>query len=278
MDDMISLKNVSFKYRRSAPCVLDAIDLDLESGLIYGLLGKNGEGKTTLFRLIAGLNPAFSGEVMIMGHDPFKREPSLMGELFLVPEEIYFPSLKALEYAKYYGAFYPHFSMDDFLANMSEFEVPEHQPLSNMSQGQRKKAYMSFALACHTRILLMDEPTNGLDIPSKVKFRKMLAAASTPERAIIISTHQVRDLEALINGVIVLDQHKIVLCSDTDRLLERFVFGALGADEVPVFKEETHRGMRGVGVRVNTPKQSLEELDLELLFEAATQGGLAENL
>ncbi|MBR4986903.1 MAG: ABC transporter ATP-binding protein [Proteobacteria bacterium] len=278
MDDLISLKQVSFRYGWRAPCLLERIDLTLGAGMIYGLLGKNGEGKTTLFRLIAGLNPVMSGVIRTLGQDPFGRAPSLMGELFLVPEEIYFPAMKAPDYAKYYGSFYPNFSMDDFLGNLREFKVPETQTLSSMSQGQRKKAYMAFALACHTRILLMDEPTNGLDIDSKVVFRKMLAAASTPDRLIIISTHQVLDFEALINGVIVLDEHRIALCATTDRLLERFVFGTLGEDETPVYKVETHRGMRAVGLRVSTPKQGLEELDLELLFEAATHAGLADKL
>ena len=275
MDELISLKQVSFAYSRKSTCVLESIDLELGSGLIYGLLGKNGEGKTTLFRLITGMNKAPQGEVRTLGHDPFMREPSLMGDMFLVPEEIYFPSLKAVEYAKYYGSFYPKFSLDDFLSNMEMFSVPEKQTLSSMSQGQRKKAYMAFALSCHTRILLMDEPTNGLDIPSKVKFRKMLSDASDPDRLIIISTHQVRDLEGLINGVIVLDNHHITLCTDADRLLEKFVFGTLGEDEKPVFKEETHRGLRGVGIRVSSPKQSIDDLDLELLFEAATNSDLA---
>ena len=271
---MLELTNVSFHYPGKRNMVIQKANIDLEPGHIYGLLGKNGVGKSTLFRLISGLNPPTEGFVQTLDYIPFQRNPEMMQNLFLVPEDILFPSVTPLKYADLYGKFYKNFSFEDFASQLKEFEVDPNAKLSAMSQGQKKKAYISFALACNTQILLMDEPTNGLDIPSKTKFRNILSKHIDPNRLIIISTHQVRDLELLIDAVIILNDHQIVLCEQAQNLLHQFKFGTIDPDTPEdriVYREETVQGNMGLVLRADEdPVQTLQNFNLETLFNAVT--------
>ncbi len=265
---MIQFKNVNFSYSMSSQLVLEDINLNLEPGHIYGLLGKNGVGKTTLFRLITGLNRVSAGSVETLGAVPHNRLPSMLSQIFLLPEKIHAPNMSIVNYGKKYGSFYPDYSESKLESLLKGFEVRPDQPLSSMSQGQHKKAYMAFALACNTKILLMDEPTNGLDIPSKSIFRNCLAEQNTPDRLIIISTHQVRDLERLIDGVIILEDRSILMCDTADNLLNRFHFGNITDPGKVIYQEDTVQGKIGLQTRDTEPVQSIAELNLETLFNA----------
>ena len=271
---MLELTEVSFHYPGKKNMVIQKANINLQPGHIYGLLGKNGVGKSTLFRLISGLNPPTEGVVQTLNYIPFERNPKMMQNLFLVPEDILFPAMTPLKYADLYGKFYKNFSSSDFTSRLNDFEVDPKAKLSAMSQGQKKKAYISFALACNTQILLMDEPTNGLDIPSKTKFRNILSKHIDPDRIIIISTHQVRDLELLIDAVIILDNHHIALCEQAKYLLEQFTFGPIKPDTPEsriVYREETVQGNLGLVLRDSEePVQALQDFNLETLFNAIT--------
>lgn len=270
---MIKFSNVSFRYARSKPFVLDNVSMDLQPGHIYGLLGKNGVGKSTMFRLISGLNPVTEGSVLTHQCVPFNRCPSMLQDIFLLPEEIDFPAMTALKYGSLYGAFYPKFSLEKMKTYLEQFNIRLDQKLNTMSQGQRKKAYIAFALACNTRILLMDEPTNGLDIPSKTIFRKMLATCQGEERLIIISTHQVRDLERLIDAVIIMEEQHLALCDTAENLLKTFHFGAYEPEAEVIYHDDTERGRIGLTLRGDAPVQTLDDLDLEILFNAMVMDG-----
>lgn len=270
---MLQFENVSFGYRKSR-MVLDDISMTLEPGCIYGLLGVNGVGKSTLFRLICGLNPPNSGNIKVLDYIPKYRKPDMLSKLFLLPEEIDFPGLNIIQFSKAYGAFYPNFSADDLSSLLEKFKILPDQKLSTMSQGQRKKANIAFALACHTSILLMDEPTNGLDIPSKTVFRKILSEFRSPETLVIISTHQVLDLERLIDAAIILDNRKIVLCEKAVDLLKKFHFGTIDKNNADsaIYRVGTVRGEVGITLRnPDEPIQTIDEFDLETLFNAAME-------
>ncbi len=266
---MINLQDVSFQYYAHGNFVLRNINLALEPGHIYGLLGKNGVGKSTMFRLMTGLNKITSGTIRIAEADPWKHLPSMLTDIFLFPEEVHFPKMSVMKYASLYGAFYPNFSMDYLKSILSQLEVDPEQKMSTMSQGQRKKAYMAYALACNTRILLMDEPTNGLDIPSKTKLRNILSEHKSPERCIVISTHQVRDLECLIDGVIILDEAQLALLATADELFNRLVFGLIEDESRAIYSEKTVAGLAGISLRKpGEAPQTIDALNLETLFNA----------
>lgn len=221
---MITINNLTFWYSKRNK-VFENLDLKLEAGHIYGLLGKNGAGKTTLLKLLCGLSFPKSGKVEVNNQIPGKRSPRFLADLFFVPEEISLPSLTSEKFADIYLGFYPKFDPGQFREFLEKFEVNPDQKMTGMSHGQKRKAMMAFALAANTRYLLLDEPTNGFDIPSKAAFRSILASTFSEEKTVILSTHMVRDLESMIDCVLILDDHKITIDRDADQNLE-FLFNA----------------------------------------------------
>ena len=262
---MITLKELSFSYSRKKE-VLDRINLEVGSGHICGLLGKNGEGKTTLLNLLSGQIFPDQGSCLVLEEIPSERNARFLQQIFLLPEEISMPEVTAIEYIKMYAAFYPTFRDDICKACVESFEINLSDRLSKMSQGQRKKVAITLALAAHTPLLLMDEPTNGLDIPSKATFRRQVASLIDDNQTVIISTHQVRDLESLIDTVLILDQRQILLNKTLNEIGEKLYFGPLLPEEKALYSEPTSQGTIGVTARDGKEETAVS---LELLFNAA---------
>lgn len=262
---MITLKELSFSYSRKKE-VLDRINLEVGSGHICGLLGKNGEGKTTLLNLLSGQIFPDQGSCLVLEEIPSERNARFLQQIFLLPEEISMPEVTAIEYIKMYAAFYPTFRDDICKACVESFEINLSDRLSKMSQGQRKKVAITLALAAHTPLLLMDEPTNGLDIPSKATFRRLVASLIDDNQTVIISMHQVRDLESLIDTVLILDQRQILLNKTLNEIGEKLYFGPLLPEEKALYSEPTPQGTIGVTARDGKEETAVS---LELLFNAA---------
>lgn len=262
---MITLKELSFSYSRKKE-VLDRINLEVGSGHICGLLGKNGEGKTTLLNLLSGQIFPDQGSCLVLEETPSERNARFLQQIFLLPEEISMPEVTAIEYIKMYAPFYPTFRDDICKACVESFEINLSDRLSKMSQGQRKKVAITLALAAHTPLLLMDEPTNGLDIPSKATFHRLVASLIDDNQTVIISTHQVRDLESLIDTVLILDQRQILLNKTLNEIGEKLYFGPLLPEEKALYSEPTPQGTIGVTARDGKEETAVS---LELLFNAA---------
>lgn len=262
---MITLKELSFSYSRKKE-VLDRINLEVGSGHICGLLGKNGEGKTTLLNLLSGQIFPDQGSCLVLEETPSERNARFLQQIFLLPEEISMPEVTAIEYIKMYAPFYPTFRDDICKACVESFEINLSDRLSKMSQGQRKKVAITLALAAHTPLLLMDEPTNGLDIPSKATFRRLVASLIDDNQTVIISTHQVRDLENLIDTVLILDQRQTLLNKTLNEIGEKLYFGPLLPEEKALYSEPTPQGTIGVTAREDKEETAVS---LELLFNAA---------
>ena len=271
---MIEIKNMNFGYvpqRR----IFDNLNLSLEAGHIYGLLGKNGVGKTTLLKIISGLRFCNSGTVSTFGMKPEQRNPEMLADIYFVTEEMDVPTVNVNEYVKIYAPFYPNFSISDFENYLRQFEIADmEQKLTKMSHGQKKKVLVSFALATNTKLLIMDEPTNGMDIPSKSTFRKVVASAITDDKAFIISTHQVRDLQNVIDAVLVLDRGEILLNADINTICDRLTFKVLSTDEFEelsqqgkvLYSEDNIAGKVAVCTHIDDAD---DKFDMELLFCAA---------
>lgn len=260
---MITINDVSFGYRKGT--LFSGLNLNLRQGAVYGLLGKNGAGKTTLLKLISGLLFPKTGGIEVLNHEPRHREPSFLCDVFMLPEEFDLPRLDMHQFAAAYGGFYPNFSAGQLAQLMNELEVPMDQQFHQMSFGQKKKAYIAFAIACNTPLLLMDEPTNGLDIPSKSSFRRVIASVADENRTIVISTHQVRDLDQLIDSVVVLDNSEILLNATTGEITEKLKFTHLEETEPALYAEQTIHGRWGVQLNHEGAESPL---DMELLFNA----------
>ncbi len=219
---MIKVNRLAFSYGTSE--VLRNISIDFEPGRIYGLLGENGVGKTTLLTLLCGLKKPCSGTIDADGHDPYRRNPDFLSSLCYLPDEVAPVHDKAILWAKNRGRFWPDFSIGKFEEIMNLFETGLDQKMNAMSSGQLKKTYISFALACSAKYLLMDEPTNGLDIPSKAQFRSAILKYTREDATIVISTHQVRDLENVIDPIIILDRQDVLLNASLESISEKLFF------------------------------------------------------
>lgn len=219
---MIQIKDLEFSYGVNR--VLDHISLELSEGHIYGLLGENGVGKTTLLTLLCGLKTPQTGLISIDGHIPFHREPSFLSNVFYLSDESAALNMTAQSYVHTYGKFWNGFDYDKFVEILNTFEVNPSWKMDKMSCGQLKKVYISFALSTNAQYILMDEPTNGLDIPSKSQFRKSIAKYTSDEDCIIISTHQARDLENIIDPIIILDKQDVLLNASTEEISQKLFF------------------------------------------------------
>lgn len=221
---MITIKDLGFTYGDKSKFVLRNINMKLEEGRIYGLLGENGVGKTTLLTLLCGLKKPQTGSIDIDGHNPFDREPSFLSDQYYLSDEVAPMNMKAIDYARNYGRFWENFDMDKFMEIMQILETDPQQKMTAMSFGQLKKTYISFALACNTKFLFMDEPTNGLDIPSKAQFRKAVTRYTREDSTLVISTHQVRDLENIIDPIIILDRQEVLINATLQEITEKLYF------------------------------------------------------
>lgn len=265
---MLSFSNVSFTYGRRGKEVLSGLSLDFEENGIYGILGKNGTGKSTMLYLAAGLLRPKGGNVTAVGVPTQSRRPETLRELFLVPEEFDLPEVSLRTYVQLNAPFYPTFREDILARCLKSFELGDDLNIGRLSMGQKKKVYISFALAAGTKYLLMDEPTNGLDIPSKKVFREVIAREMSEERVMIISTHQVRDVEQLIDHVVIVNEGTVLLNASTAEIESRLRFEqrAVGSDlSDALFVQQTMRG-----IELICPNSGNDEtpIDLELLFNA----------
>lgn len=216
---MITVKDMSFGYNGGD--LFSGLNLEMEKGNIYGLLGLNGAGKTSLMKLMTGLLFPREGEIRVMGEIPSRRTPELLSRIFVLPEELNTPSVSEKEFLLSHTPFYPDYNHSQFERYLGEFDVPRNKRLNKLSYGQKKKFLLSFGLACGSELLVLDEPTNGLDIPAKGLFRRLVAEALTEERIFIISTHQVRDVDSLIDPITILHEGKVLFEHDMAQVNER---------------------------------------------------------
>ncbi|MDR1762423.1 MAG: ABC transporter ATP-binding protein [Dysgonamonadaceae bacterium] len=267
---MIKIENLDFKYGKNKP-LFAGFNLELGEGHIAGLLGKNGAGKSTLLRLVAGLLFPQGGQITVNGFTPKERTPDFLSEIYMIPEEFSLPSISIEACTKALSPLYPRFDRQKMNALLQEFELNANDRLHRISHGQRKKFLIAFALATNCRLLLLDEPTNGLDIPSKSQFRKTLAASVSDEQLVVISTHQVRDVDTLIDTVAVINDGRLAFLESTEAISRKYLFETapdLATAENVIYSEKSIAGARYMRLNRGNAETAI---DLELLFNAVTK-------
>ena len=269
---MLKIKDLAFSYSGNNCKVFNDFSLQFEKGAVYGLLGKNGTGKSTLLYLITGLLHPQQGTVLFKGEEVRRRLPSTLSDMYIVPEEFELPSMTMKQYVKLNAPFYPNFSEEQLKQNLALFDFDENIRLGDLSMGQKKKAYMCFALAANTSLLVMDEPTNGLDIPSKSEFRRLIASNMTDEKTIIISTHQVRDIDSLLDHIVIIDQSSVLLNASNAEICRRLLFAELPMSEPTDGALFVQPSVTGNSAILLNEYDEESRMNLELLFN----GVLAE--
>jgi len=266
---MIHIESMTFGYGKRP--LFGGLDLKLEPGMAYGLLGLNGAGKTSLLKLLAGALRPQSGTIRVFGEEPWRKKASFLADTIFVPEDPWVPAVKPGAWLDRYAVFRPAFDRERVAVLSREFALEEDKLLTKYSYGQRKKFTLAAALASGARLILLDEPTNGLDIPSKSQFRRALAQSVDSGRIVIVSTHQVRDLERVIDPAVIVHGGKILFQLGSDIMAERL--GAAHVSELGpdvVYAEKDRVGYsallelgRGAG------PDDVQAADLELVFNAA---------
>ena len=263
---MLKVKNLTYGYRKSATKIFNNFSLELEPGRVYGLLGRNGAGKSTLIYLMTGLLTPESGDVEYEGVDVRERRPSTLSNMFIVPEEFELPAISLKKYVEINAPFYPNFSYDDLRSYLGVFEMnDENVNLKSLSMGQKKKVFMSFAFATNTRVLLMDEPTNGLDIPSKSQFRKIVATGMSDDKIMVLSTHQVRDVDSILDYVLIIDNNRTLLDASIAEIGQRLKFEISNNVEGAIYYQPTINGNMVVKPNIDNVETNI---DIEALFNA----------
>ena len=267
---MVTIKNLSFAFKKNPP-LFKGLNLKLEKGNTYGLFGLNGAGKTTLLNLISGMLFPESGQCLIHDSAAKERLPEVLSDLFILPEQFDLPKMDALRYINIQAPFYPNFDSEYMSQILAEFQIDTGKNLTELSYGQRKKFMIALALASNASLLLLDEPTNGLDIPSKSQFRKIMAAADMESRCVVISTHQVRDLNTLIDRVTVLHSGDIIFDQTLQSIVNKLTFSKVKSDDSSsvLYSEEILGGHAAITTKQSGDTDSL--IDLELLFNGIIQ-------
>ncbi len=262
---MVDIQELCFGYSK-IKTLFNHLDLDLKPGNVYGLLGKNGAGKTTLLKVISGLVFSDKGRCLVHGHQSKDRVPECLEDICFIPEEYHLPSIRIDRFVMLHAPFYKRFDHSKLAWLLKEFQLEPHNRLHQLSFGQRKKFLLAFGLATSARLLLMDEPTNGLDIPSKSQFRKVIAASVNEDQCVVISTHQVRDLQNLIDPIIIIDEGKIIFNQNIERIASVLHFDTLmdiKENMQPLYQEE---GIGGYAVITPNLEEKDSRIDIELLF------------
>lgn len=267
---MIQIEGLHYGYGRAALYA----DFSAQIGQpgIYGVFGRNGSGKSTLLRLLCGLLTPWQGRVRVLGFQPRQRAAEFLASVHIVPEEFHLPNLTAAQLARTHGSFYPRFSHALFSDYLQVLEVPVDSRFEAMSLGQKKKAAIAFALATQTPLLLMDEPTNGLDIVGRGQFRELMRRPEQAQRVVMISTHQAHDLESILSHIWFIDQGRLALAARMDELAESLTMGvAATAQALPtdglLYQEALGAQVAYVARRVaGVPEEGA--LQLELLYKA----------
>jgi ABC-2 type transport system ATP-binding protein len=264
---MIDIKQLDFGY--GSETLFSHLDMSLAPGNIYGLLGLNGAGKSTLLKLMTGLLFPTTGNIEALGATPAERKPSFLREVFVLPEELNLPGITGEEYLAGLAPFYPRFDHARFERYLVEFELPKAKKLTSHSFGQKKKFLLSFGLASGTSLLVLDEPTNGLDIPSKSMFRRLVAEAATDDRLFVISTHQVKDVESLIDPIVILHSGQVLFNQTMSAITSRIRMAHRASSPEPIggdviYSEPAVGGSWTVWAEADEDGR----IDLEVLFNS----------
>jgi ABC-2 type transport system ATP-binding protein len=227
MDMLIEARHLGLRYGRKT--ALDDLSFTVPKGRVVGLLGHNGAGKTSLMKALVGLKPA-EGELTVLGLDPVKQRTTLLQSLAYIPDVAILPRwARAKELITLMSGLHPRFSAERARELLRRTDVGLDDKVKGLSKGMVVQLHLALVASIDARLMILDEPTLGLDVLSRKAFYEMLIDEwCDGERSVLISTHQVEEIEALLSDVLMLNEGKLVLNISLEAMEQRF--HALGHD------------------------------------------------
>ena len=244
MSSLVQARGVSKAYGKVR--AVDNVDFDIEKGRIMGLIGPNGAGKTTLLKAMLGLTDC-DGSLSVLGLDPFRERRELMENISFIADVAVLPRwIRVNQLLDFVESVHPRFSRQRAEAMLKETKIPERAKVRELSKGMVTQLHLSIITAVDAKLLVLDEPTLGLDIIFRKEFyRNLLNDYFDEERTILITTHQVEEIENLLTDVMFINEGRIVLNTSMESLPERYVELMVPTDQVdqarqfkPIFERE----------------------------------------
>ncbi len=231
MPALIEARNLTKNY--GSQLALDRVNFNVESGRIVGLIGPNGAGKTSALRAILGLT-AYQGQLNVLGREPFGNRAALMQEAsFIADVAVLPPWLKVEQAIDFVAGVHPRFRRDRALALLAKTQITGKRRIRELSKGMKTLVHLALTMAIDARLLVLDEPTLGLDILARRSFYDALVNDyMDATRTILITTHQVEEVENLLTDVLFIDRGRIVLDCSLDDIAARYAVVAVPDDKI----------------------------------------------
>ncbi len=231
MAPLIEARNLSKKY--GSHMALDNANLSIEAGRIVGLIGPNGAGKTSALRAMLGLT-SYEGELRVLGREPFRERTALMKDACFIADVAVLPSwLRVDQAVDYVGGVHPRFRRERALGFLSKAQIGGKRRMRELSKGMKTQVHLALTMAIDAKLLVLDEPTLGLDILARRSFYDALVNDYMDEtRTIVITTHQVEEVENLLTDAIFIDKGRIVLDASLDDIAQRYCTVSVTTDRL----------------------------------------------
>jgi ABC-2 type transport system ATP-binding protein len=232
MSSLISVSGLSKSY--GSKKVLSGVNLSLNAGQIVGLVGPNGAGKTTCLQAILGLTD-FDGDISVLGHHPRKDRVKMLKDVAYISDVAILPKwLKVSQALSYMQDIHPNFDIEKAEEFLAKTNIGNNDKVKALSKGMVAQLHLALILAIDAKVLILDEPTLGLDILTRRQFYShLLEDFYTEEKCIVVTTHQIEEIEHILTDVAFIQQGKIVLAQSTDDIKERFNLVAVTSEQVP---------------------------------------------
>lgn len=202
--------------RFASKAAVDHVSLQLEQGKIYGLLGPNGSGKTTLMKLVSGLLKPSEGQISVDGHDIGEKSKAAIS--YMPTENYIYEFMKVKMVRNYFKDLYKDFDVDTFNRLIMELDIKEEDKVGSLSSGQKNRLKLAVSLARRAKLVMLDEPLNGIDLISREKIIKCIINEADETQTILISSHLVNEIEQILDEVIMIKDGEIMLKGDSDDL------------------------------------------------------------
>jgi ABC-2 type transport system ATP-binding protein len=237
MPALIEARDLTKKY--GAHVALDHANFSVQPGRIVGLIGPNGAGKTTALRAVLGLT-SYQGQLQVLGREPFRERAALMQDATFIADVAVLPSWLRVDHAiDFVAGVHPRFRRDRAMALLAKTQITGKRRMRELSKGMKTQVHLALSMAIDAKLLVLDEPTLGLDILARRAFYDALVNDYMDEtRTILITTHQVEEVENLLTDVLFIDKGRIVLDSSLDDIATRYAAVAVSADQLEAARAE----------------------------------------